>query len=76
MRFLKFSGALTVALVVHLVGVQIYPNFSVAFDVFLVALIFHALDGNLLAATLGGFAAGILTDGVSGGLFGLFGVAV
>lgn len=74
MRFLKFGGTLLVALTVHLVGVQIYPNFSVVFDVFLVALIFHALDGNLLAAMLGGLAAGILTDGVSGGLYGLFGV--
>ena len=74
MRHLKFTGGLLVALAVHLIGVQIYPNFSIAFDVFLVVLVFNALDGNLLAGMLGGLAAGLLADGVTGGLFGLFGV--
>ena len=74
MRFLKFAGALLVALVVHLIGVHIHPNFSLAFDVFLVALVFNALDGNLLAGMLGGLAAGLLADGVTGGLYGLIGL--
>jgi rod shape-determining protein MreD len=74
MRFLKYTSALLAALVVHLIGGQVYANFSIVFDVFLVVLVFHALDGNTLAATLGGFAAGLLMDGVTGGLYGLFGL--
>jgi rod shape-determining protein MreD len=74
MRFLKYPGGLLAALVAHLIGGHIYPNFSIGFDVFLVALIFYALNGNPLTGMLGGLAAGLLTDGVTGGLYGLYGV--
>lgn len=75
MRALRFLAALGVASLVHFIGMQILPWFSLAFDFFLVILVFHALDGSTLAGMLGGCAAGLITDALTGGPFGLFGFA-
>ncbi len=75
MRALKFALALLVAVVLHIAGVRLVPGFSEGVDLFLVVLVFHGLDGNTLAGVLGGMAAGLVTDALTGGLFGLHGVA-
>lgn len=75
MRALRFAVALGLAGVLHFVGMQLFPWFSMAIDFFLVILVFNALDGSTLAGMLGGCAAGLLTDALTGGPFGLFGFA-
>ena len=75
MRGLKFFLAVLVALAVHFLAAGFFPGFPAYADLFLVIVVFHALDGHLLAGLLGGFAAGLVTDGLTGGLFGLFGFA-
>jgi rod shape-determining protein MreD len=74
-RALKFLAALTVALLVHLVGVRLWPAFPRVVDVFLVVVVLHALDGESLPGMLGGLAAGLVNDALSGGLYGLYGFA-
>ena len=75
MRALKFLAALAVALVIHLVGVRLWADFPRVFDVFLVVVVLHALDGESLPAMLGGLVAGLLHDALSGGLYGMYGFA-
>lgn len=75
MRALRFTLGLLIALVVHFVGMQFFPWFTRAFDLFLVIVVFHSMDGATVAGMLGGMAAGLLTDSLTGGAIGLFGMA-
>jgi rod shape-determining protein MreD len=75
MRGLRFLFALLCVVLIHIVGMRLFPNFARYFDVFLVLVVFHSLDGNSLAGMLGGLAVGLVHDGFSGGLFGLHGFA-
>jgi rod shape-determining protein MreD len=74
MRGLKFAGGLAVVLLLHLVGVRLAPGFFLVCDLFLLLTVFHALDGKTLPGLFGGLGAGLVTDLVTGGLFGLFGL--
>jgi rod shape-determining protein MreD len=75
MRSLRFAAAVAVAVLLHVAGVSLFSQFSLAVDFFLVIVVFNALDGNSAAGMLGGMVAGLITDGLSGGYFGLFGIA-
>jgi len=75
MRSLRFGGALLAALLLHLAGVHLFPSFFLACDLFLVLVVFNAEDGDTLAGLLGGLVAGLATDAVTGGLYGLHGLA-
>jgi len=74
-RGLRLAIALAVATLLHVVGVSLFPQFSLAVDLFLVIAVFNAMDGDSVAGMLGGMVAGLVTDGVTGGYFGLFGIA-
>jgi rod shape-determining protein MreD len=75
MRALRLALALAVAAAIHFAGMELFPWFSQAVDLFLVILVFHAMDGNTSAGMLGGCAAGLLTDALTGSPFGLFSLA-
>lgn len=75
MRAGRFALALAAAVVAHAVGVRLLPAFAQAVDLFLVLVVLHGLGGDSRAGLLGGLAAGIVHDAVTGGLFGLFGFA-
>lgn len=75
MRALRFAIGLLVALLVHLFVVALGPEAAGAIDPFLLLIVLFALDGNVLAALIGGCVAGLTEDVVSGGLFGLYGLA-
>jgi len=75
MRSLRFALALAVATLLHVAGVSLFPQFSLAVDFFLVIVVFNAMDGDSVAGMFGGMVAGMVTDGVTGGYFGLFGIA-
>lgn len=75
MRSLRFAMALAVATLLQVAGVSLFPQFSLAVDFFLVIVVFNAMDGNSAAGMFGGTAAGLVTDGLTGGYFGLFGIA-
>ena len=75
MRGLKYAAGLVVAIVLHLVGVSLFDGFSQVVDLLLVVTLFNAIGGNLVAAMLGGLGAGLVTDAVTGSLYGLYGFA-
>lgn len=75
MRSLKFAAGLLAALLLHLAGTALWPQFPRALDLFLIVLVLHALDGSTLAGLLGGMAAGLVTDVLAGGPYGLYGFA-
>lgn len=75
MRALRLAIALAVAAAIQFAGMELFPWFSQAVDLFLVILVFHAMDGNSLAGMLGGCASGLLTDALTGSPFGLFSLA-
>ncbi len=75
MRSLRFAAALALAVLLHVAGVSLFPQFSLAVDFFLVIVVFNAMDGKVVAGMLGGMVAGLITDGLTGGYFGLFGIA-
>jgi rod shape-determining protein MreD len=75
MRALRLALALLLVAILHFVGMLIVPWFFLAVDLFLVVLVFNAMDGDTLAGMLGGMAAGLVTDALTGGPFGLFGIA-
>ena len=75
MRSLRLAAALVVATLLHVAGAHLFPDFSSAIDLFLLIVVFNALDGNTLAGMLGGLAAGLVTDALTGGPFGIHGLA-
>ncbi|MDX1500869.1 MAG: rod shape-determining protein MreD [Thermoanaerobaculia bacterium] len=73
MRGLKVAAGLLAALLLHVAGAEVWPYFPRAFDLFLVVLVLNSVDGDTLAGMLGGLAAGLLSDLLTGGPYGLFG---
>lgn len=74
MRSLRFAVGLVAGILIHSAGLWLAPHFALAVDVFLVLLVFNGRDGNTLAGMLGGMAAGLVSDALSGGPFGLYGL--
>lgn len=72
---LKLLAGLAAAVLVHLVGLQLYGGFARILDVFLVVVVLYALEGETLSAIFVGMLVGLLHDSLSGGPFGLFGFA-
>lgn len=75
MRALKFIGAILAAVLVHVAGVRIWPEFVHAVDVFLVLTVFIGMGGNVLAGLGCGLLAGLILDALTGGPYGLHGFA-
>jgi len=75
MRGLRLAVFLLGALAVHAAGAQLWGDFPRAVDLFLIAVVLHALEGSTLSAMFAGLVAGLLTDALTGGLYGLHGFA-
>lgn len=75
MRSLRLFALLLGALVIHAAGARLWGGFPRAVDLFLVAVVLHALEGTPVSAMFAGLIAGLLTDALSGGLYGLHGFA-
>ncbi|MEA2690940.1 MAG: hypothetical protein QOJ16_327 [Acidobacteriota bacterium] len=71
----KLALGVAAALLVHLVGSRLSPDFPRVMDVFLVVVAVHALSGNTLTGLLVGMAVGLVHDTLTGGLYGLHGFA-
>jgi rod shape-determining protein MreD len=72
---LRFFAAVAAAVLFHLLGVRLVPNFTLVLDVFLVVVVLYGLEGNSLAALFAGMFIGLVHDSLTGGPFGLFGFA-
>lgn len=75
MRVVRFVLALVLALAAHSVGTWMLPELPRFLDLFLVLTVLNAIGGSTLGGMLGGTAAGLTHDALSGRLFGLHGFA-
>jgi len=71
----RFVAGLLLAATLHFAGTQLVDWFPRAFDLFLLAAVVEGRRGQPVGAMLAGLAAGLATDGVTGGPYGLFGFA-
>lgn len=71
----RFAVGLAVALVLHLAGTRLLPALPRLVDFFLVFLVAQGMSTGPVLGMVGGLAAGLVADGLSGGPFGLFGLA-
>lgn len=75
MRVVRFLLGLGAALAGHVVGVWLLPDLPRVLDLFLVVTVLNALGGSSAGGLLGGAAAGLTHDALSGRLYGFHGVA-
>jgi rod shape-determining protein MreD len=75
MRLLELALGFVTALVVHAAGSQVWPDFPQAVDVLVVVVVLHALGGRPASSLLVGLVAGLVTDALTSGLYGLHGFA-
>lgn len=74
-RVLVFVLGAAVATLLHVVGVYAFAGFPAAVDLFLVLAVMNSLGTTLGWSTVGGSAAGLARDALSGGPYGLHGFA-
>lgn len=74
-RALRFLAVLLVVVGLHTLAARLAPWFPSAVDLFLLLTIFNSLGRSPAWSCLAGSAAGLAADGLSGGLFGLYGFA-
>jgi rod shape-determining protein MreD len=72
---LRFFAAVAAAVLFHLLGVRLIPNFTMFLDVFVVVVVLYGLEGESLPALFAGLFIGLVHDSLTGGPFGLFGFA-
>jgi rod shape-determining protein MreD len=75
MGALRVFAGLVAAAILHFVGVELFEAFPRAVDLFLLVAVLEARRGQPAVGMLAGLAAGLLTDGITGGPYGLFGFA-
>ncbi len=75
MRFLRFAVGLVCATVVEVLGLHFFASFSLVVDPFLILVVYTSLDSGPAGSIVGGSAAGLSHDALSGGLYGLHGFA-
>lgn len=71
MRLLQFFIGLIVALTIHSLLHNFFPNALAFVDVYVILVIYYAMGGNLVGTIIAGVAAGFVQDAFSGSMFGL-----
>ena len=75
MKLLRFMIGLVCATLLQVLGLQLFSRFSLAVDPFLILVVYHSLDNTPAWSSIGGSAAGLAQDALTGGLYGLHGFA-
>ena len=75
MKLLRFVIGLICAVLIQTLGLRFFPHFVLVFDPFLILVVYHSLDGSPSWSSVGGSAAGLAQDALSGGPYGLHGFA-
>ena len=71
MRWLRFVIGLLIALTLHALLDNFFPNALAFFDPYLVLVVYYSMGGNLVGAMVAGVIAGLVQDSFSGAIFGL-----
>jgi rod shape-determining protein MreD len=74
-RALSFAAALVAVVLAHLAGTWLLADFPRALDLFVVLVVANARRGSSLGGLVGGMAAGLVHDILTGGPYGLYGIA-
>lgn len=75
MKLVRFAIGLICAVLLQTLGLQLSSHFALAFDPFLILVVYHSLDGSPAWSSIGGSTAGLAQDALSGGPYGLHGFA-
>lgn len=75
MQIASYLAGLVAAVLVHLAGVRLIPEFPLYIDLFVVVVAVRALEGRSLPGMMGGLVAGLTHDVLSGGPYGFYGFA-
>jgi rod shape-determining protein MreD len=75
LKLLRFAVGLICAVLLQTLGARYFSPFALAVDPFLILVVYHSLDGSPAWSSIGGSAAGLAQDALSGGPYGLHGFA-
>lgn len=73
MKLLRFTAGLICAVLLQTLGTRYH--FALAIDPFLILVVYYSLEGSPAWSSIGGSAAGLAQDALSGGPYGLHGFA-
>lgn len=76
MRLLQFFFGLVIALTIHSLMHNFFPNALAFVDVYVILVIYYAMGGNLVGTIIAGVSAGFVQDAFSGSIFGLHAFAL
>ncbi len=75
MKFLRLIVGLVCATLLQIFGLHFFSGFSLAFDPFLILVVYHSLSNTPAWSSLAGSLTGLAHDSLSGGFYGLHGFA-
>ena len=75
MKLLRFTLGLICAVLLQTLGTRYVPYFALVLDPFLILVVYHSLESSPAWSSIGGSAAGLAQDALSGGPYGLHGFA-
>lgn len=77
MRWLRFAIGLLIALTLHSLLDNFFPNALAFFDPYVILVVYYSMGGNLVGAIIAGVTAGIVQDAFSSAaIFGLHAFAL
>lgn len=71
MRWLRFLIGLLIALTLHSLLDNFFPNALAFFNPYIILVVYYSMGGNLFGAIVAGVLAGLVQDAFSGAIFGL-----
>lgn len=76
MRWLRFVIGLLIALTLHSLLDNFFPNALAFFNPYIILVVYYSMGGNLFGAIVAGVLAGLVQDAFSGAIFGLHAFAL
>ena len=71
MRWLRYVVGLLIALTLHSLLDNFFPNALAFFSPYVILVVYYSMGGNLFGAIVAGVIAGLVQDAFSGAIFGL-----
>jgi len=76
LRWLRFLIGLLLALTLHSLLDNFFPNALAFFNPYIILVVYYSMGGNLFGAIIAGVTAGLVQDAFSGAIFGLHAFAL
>jgi rod shape-determining protein MreD len=75
-RWLRYIIGLLIALTLHSLLENFFPNALAFFNPYVILVVYYSMGGNLFGAIVAGVVAGLVQDAFSGAMFGLHAFAL